>query len=94
MKRRATRVDLIFGHDHRLRALSEAYASDDGEEVFIKNFLKGWIKVMHLDRFDLHKERKLERVLENIITYLNFKTKPQEEVSYGGGKGSFHAEDW
>ena len=72
LKWTATRVDLIFGHDHRLRALSEAYASDDGEEVFIKNFLKGWIKVMHLDRFDLHKERKLERVLENIIILPKF----------------------
>jgi catalase-peroxidase len=72
LKWTATRVDLIFGHDHRLRALSEAYASDDGEEVFIKNFLKGWIKVMHLDRFDLHKERKLDKVLENIIILPKF----------------------
>ncbi len=60
LKWTATRVDLIFGHDHRLRALSEAYASDDGEEVFLKNFIKGWIKVMHLDRFDLHREKKLD----------------------------------
>jgi catalase-peroxidase len=51
----ATRVDLIFGHDARLRAISEAFGSDDGEEVFIKNFVKAWTKVMHLDRFDLHK---------------------------------------
>jgi len=35
-------------------------------------FIEGWIKVMHLDRFDLRKERKLENVLENIIILLKF----------------------
>ncbi|MFL2611721.1 MAG: catalase/peroxidase HPI [Flavobacteriaceae bacterium] len=49
----ATRVDLIFGSNTELRALSEVYASDDGNEHFVKDFIKAWIKVMNLDRFDL-----------------------------------------
>jgi len=52
----ATRVDLIFGHDSRLRAISEAYGADDGEIEFIQNFVSAWTKVMNLDRFDLLKE--------------------------------------
>jgi len=62
----ATRVDLIFGHDARLRALCEAFGSDDGEEVFIRNFVKAWVKVMNLDRFDLHKEKKIAFDLKDI----------------------------
>ncbi len=49
----ATRVDLIFGSNTELRALSEVYASDDGNEHFVKEFIKAWTKVMNLDRFDL-----------------------------------------
>ena len=49
----ASRVDLIFGSNPELRALSEVYASDDGNEHFVKDFIKAWIKVMNLDRFDL-----------------------------------------
>ena len=49
----ASRVDLIFGSNTELRALSEVYASDDGNEHFVKDFIKAWIKVMNLDRFDL-----------------------------------------
>ncbi len=49
----ATRVDLIFGHDARLRAIAEVYASDDGREKFIQDFIRAWNKVMNLDRFDL-----------------------------------------
>jgi catalase-peroxidase len=49
----ASRVDLIFGSNSELRALSEVYASDDGNEHFVKDFIKAWIKVMNLDRFDL-----------------------------------------
>ena len=56
----ASRVDLIFGHDSRLRAISEAFACDDGEEVFLRNFIKGWVKVTNLDRFDLHKQKRLD----------------------------------
>jgi catalase-peroxidase len=49
----ATRVDLIFGHDSRLRALSEVYASADAGKKFVQDFVAAWDKVMNLDRFDL-----------------------------------------
>ncbi len=49
----ATRVDLIFGHNAQLRAICEVYASDDGQESFVKDFVNAWTKVMNLDRFDI-----------------------------------------
>jgi catalase-peroxidase len=49
----ATRVDLIFGHDARLRALAEVYASSDAQKKFVHDFVAAWTKVMNLDRFDL-----------------------------------------
>lgn len=49
----ATRADLIFGSNAELRALAEAYATDDAEEKFVKDFVAAWDKVMSLDRFDL-----------------------------------------
>lgn len=52
----ATRVDLIFGHHPQLRAISEVYGADDGEEKFVRDFVATWGKVMHLDRFDLGKK--------------------------------------
>jgi len=48
-----TRVDLVFGSHSVLRALSEVYASEDGEEKFLRDFVAAWTKVMNLDRFDL-----------------------------------------
>jgi catalase-peroxidase len=48
-----TRADLVFGSDARLRALCEVYASADGQEKFIADFVAAWDKVMNLDRFDL-----------------------------------------
>ena len=53
LKCTATRVDLIFGSNSELRALAEVYASADGQEKFIKDFVAAWNKVMSLDRFDL-----------------------------------------
>jgi len=53
LKWTATRVDLIFGHHNELRAVAEVYASSDGKEKFVKDFIKAWDKVMNLDRFDL-----------------------------------------
>ncbi len=47
-----SRVDLIFGSNSQLRAISEVYASDDSNKKFIKDFAKAWSKVMNLDRFD------------------------------------------
>ena len=49
----ASRVDLIFGSNSRLRALSELYASDDANPKFIKDFVNAWNKVMNADRFDV-----------------------------------------
>ena len=48
----ASRVDLVFGADSELRALSEAYASQDAEEKFVCAFASAWDKVMNLDLFD------------------------------------------
>jgi catalase-peroxidase len=49
----ATPVDLVFGSNSELRAVSEFYAAVDGKEKFVKDFVKAWAKVMNLDRFDL-----------------------------------------
>ncbi|MGA2452238.1 MAG: catalase/peroxidase HPI [Solirubrobacteraceae bacterium] len=48
----ATPVDLVFGSNSQLRALSEVYASDDAGEKFVRDFVAAWDKVMSLDRFD------------------------------------------
>ena len=48
-----SRVDLLFGSNSQLRALSEVYASEDGQGLFVASFVKAWTKVMNLDRFDL-----------------------------------------
>lgn len=53
MKWTATRVDLIFGSHAQLRAIAEVYASEDGKEKFVKDFVRAWVKVMELDRFEL-----------------------------------------
>ncbi|WP_135533373.1 catalase/peroxidase HPI [Halostella pelagica] len=53
LKWKGTRVDLIFGSNSRLRAISEVYGSDDAEEKFVRDFVETWEKVMKLDRFDL-----------------------------------------
>ena len=49
----ATPVDLIFGSSSELRAIAEVYASNDASDKFINDFVKAWVKVMQLDRFDL-----------------------------------------
>ncbi|MFM7218153.1 MAG: catalase/peroxidase HPI [Bacteroidota bacterium] len=49
-----TRVDLVFGSNSQLRALSEVYAQDDAKKKFVSDFVHAWNKVMNLDRFDLH----------------------------------------
>jgi catalase-peroxidase len=53
LKWTATRVDLVFGSNSVLRALSEVYGSSDGEEKFVHDFVAAWNKVMNLDRFDV-----------------------------------------
>ena len=44
----ASRIDLIFGSNSQLRALSEAYATDDAKGAFVKAFVAAWGKVMNL----------------------------------------------
>ena len=51
----ATRADLVFGSNSQLRAIVEIYAQADGAERFVHDFVKAWVKVMELDRFDLHR---------------------------------------
>ncbi len=48
----ATRVDLVFGSNAELRSLCEVYASEDGKEKLVRDFVAAWNKVMNLDRFD------------------------------------------
>jgi catalase-peroxidase len=43
----------VFGSNAELRAVAEVYASTDGKEKFVKDFVAAWNKVMNLDRFDL-----------------------------------------
>lgn len=52
-KWKATRVDLVFGANSQLRAISEVYGGDDAQEKFVHDFIKAWTKVMNADRFDL-----------------------------------------
>jgi catalase-peroxidase len=53
LKWTGSRVDLVFGSNSELRALAEVYASEDGSERFVEEFIAAWDKVMNLDRFDL-----------------------------------------
>jgi catalase-peroxidase len=48
-----TIVDLVFGSNSQLRALAEVYACSDSQQVFVRDFVAAWNKVMNLDRFDL-----------------------------------------
>ncbi|MBS7813473.1 catalase/peroxidase HPI [Roseococcus pinisoli] len=48
-----TRVDLVFGSNSQLRALSEVYGQSGAEAKFASDFVAAWTKVMNLDRFDL-----------------------------------------
>lgn len=52
----ATAVDLAFGSSSELRAIAEVYAAKDGGEKFAQDFVKAWVKVMELDRFDLRRQ--------------------------------------
>ena len=50
---RSSPVDLVFGSNSQLRAISEVYACEDSKEKFVRDFVATWDKVMNLDRFDL-----------------------------------------
>ena len=58
LKWTATRADLVFGSNSQLRALAEVYASADAQQQFVSAFVAAWIKVMNLDRFDLHRAER------------------------------------
>ena len=49
----ASRVDLVFGSNSQLRAISEVYACADSHEKFVNDFVSAWNKVMNFDRFDI-----------------------------------------
>ena len=53
LKWTGSRVDLAFGSSSELRAIAEVYGCDDAQEVFVRDFVDAWDKVMNLDRFDL-----------------------------------------
>ncbi len=53
LKWTGTSVDLVFGSNSQLRALSEVYACADSMPKFLHDFVAAWTKVMELDRFDL-----------------------------------------
>ncbi len=50
LKWTATPVDLIFGSNAELRAVSEYYALSDNDDKFVSDFVAAWTKVMNLDR--------------------------------------------
>ena len=56
-----TRVDLIFGSNSELRAITEVYGCEDGQEKFVRDFVAAWDKVMNLDRFDTTARRNTDR---------------------------------
>ena len=45
--RTASRTDLVFGSNSELRAIAEAYAQEDNQELFTKTFISAWKKVMN-----------------------------------------------
>ncbi|MCY3880172.1 MAG: catalase/peroxidase HPI [Rhodobacteraceae bacterium] len=49
----ATRVDLVFGSNSQLRALSEVYGQDGEGGRLARDFVSAWCKVMDAGRFDL-----------------------------------------
>ncbi len=53
LKWTGTSADLVFGSNSQLRAVAEVYACDDSSQMFVRDFVAAWNKVMNLDRFDL-----------------------------------------
>ena len=54
----ATRSDLVFGSNSQLRSIADVYAGSDGQQRFVKDFIKVWDKVMMLDRYDVKGHRR------------------------------------
>ena len=55
---RASRNDLVFGSNAQLRSIADAYAGSDGQERFVREFIRVWSKVMMLDRYDVHGHKR------------------------------------
>ncbi len=53
LKWTATVVDLVFGSNAQLRAITEVYASSNSQQTFLGDFVKAWNKVMNNDRYDI-----------------------------------------
>lgn len=53
LKWTGTVIDLVFGSNSQLRAIAEVYACSDSQQVFVRDFVAAWNKVMNLDRYDL-----------------------------------------
>jgi len=53
LKWTGTVADLVFGSNSQLRAVAEVYGASDSQQVFVRDFMAAWTKVMNLDRFDL-----------------------------------------
>ncbi|MBW8721111.1 MAG: catalase-peroxidase, partial [Polaromonas sp.] len=53
LKWTGTVIDLVFGANSQLRAIAEVYGCSDSQEVFVRDFVAAWTKVMNLDRYDL-----------------------------------------
>ena len=55
---RASRNDLVFGSNAQLRSIADAYAGSDGQERFVREFVRVWSKVMMLDRYDVNGHKR------------------------------------
>ncbi|KAL7539067.1 hypothetical protein ACHAXR_013272 [Thalassiosira sp. AJA248-18] len=66
----ASRVDLVLGSNSQLRAISESYACADSSQYFVKDFVRAWVKVTMLDRFDLVQAKNLEDTATGHISKL------------------------
>ncbi|MFA4892309.1 catalase/peroxidase HPI [Brevundimonas sp.] len=49
LKWTATPVDLVFGSNSELRAVAEVYASADGRDEFLSDFVEAWVAIMNRD---------------------------------------------
>ena len=67
LKWTGTRVDLVFGSNAQLRAITEVYGSSDAQKKFVHDFVAVWNKVMNLDRFDLSLKRPRSVELEEPV---------------------------
>jgi len=52
LKWTGTIADLVFGSNSQLRALAEVYGQSDGQDKFVRDFVRTWNRVMNADRFD------------------------------------------